>query len=863
MKNLIKKIFVLALLLMPFYVNAYSQEIENFYVKGVVSDNGDLTVEYYFNMNLTQYNGFGLDISYINPDLYDFNSDVSSYGASKLNNATGIELLEVRGVDVDPNFDFNNINGDLFKKSLYASVGDYGVYELSNRTNGISLKIYNPSSKGKAFYVKFKLKNIAVLHNDIGELYYNIFNKSFRDGIDFLKGDIYFPNNDAELKVWAHGPLTGNVLNKEGHLYFEMEDVNPYTAIDVRATFSKNVISKSSKKSNVSALEKILLYEEDKAAQANYEREQEEKKLLSSIDDRLSLLEKNLTSSNYELVKTPNLRYSYNEIYSDSTKILDKEKKLEIEKRLLAVDTKLIEYEKEYAKKTVSDFEENITRENYNIVINAISAVKDENLKNELSKKVIDIKVKLDEKEKNEILEEISYLKKSLNYSDYLTLYKKINELDNKINKEYLNEELTKVYFLIEKHEKDEQIPYYVIAVVLFMSIVGLGILVYLKCFKKYKTEFNGKYYRDFPDGSAPEIVSYLMNRKLTDNALSAAMLELIRKKYITYKQIDKKNYEISKNINENEVNLKQNERDLLKIIFAKKDVITTKELKKYGSSSYSKVYRLWTDYKDNIEEEFDDRKLYEVKSKKGKTIVSNSNILVIFIIFISMGFPIIIPFIPLILLIKTLVTKFDTKIEKVKKIYITFLWTMIPLSIALIIYINIKFSLVYTSVKFYVVIIILSIIMLIYTYTKERRSKEGEELYKKWEGLKNFLDDFGKFENKELPEINLWEKYLVYATLFGNAKKVSEVMKLKVKELNMQSEFMDVDVTDLYYVNRMLSNSLRSSVNAATSAKIASERSSSSGGGSYGGFSSGSGGGGGFSSGGGGGGGGTGGGHF
>ena len=33
MKNLIKKIFVLALLLMPFYVNAYSQEIENFYVK--------------------------------------------------------------------------------------------------------------------------------------------------------------------------------------------------------------------------------------------------------------------------------------------------------------------------------------------------------------------------------------------------------------------------------------------------------------------------------------------------------------------------------------------------------------------------------------------------------------------------------------------------------------------------------------------------------------------------------------------------------------------------------------------------------------------------------------------------------------
>ena len=38
MKNLLRKIFVLGLLLTPFYVNAYSQEIENFYVKGVVSD---------------------------------------------------------------------------------------------------------------------------------------------------------------------------------------------------------------------------------------------------------------------------------------------------------------------------------------------------------------------------------------------------------------------------------------------------------------------------------------------------------------------------------------------------------------------------------------------------------------------------------------------------------------------------------------------------------------------------------------------------------------------------------------------------------------------------------------------------------
>ena len=112
------------------------------------------------------------------------------------------------------------------------------------------------------------------------------------------------------------------------------------------------------------------------------------------------------------------------------------------------------------------------------------------------------------------------------------------------------------------------------------------------------------------------------------------------------------------------------------------------------------------------------------------------------------------------------------------------------------------------------------------------------------WKALKNFLNDFGKFSDKEVPEIALWEKYLVYATLFGCAKRVIKVMKVKM--IDKPNDYFDTYL-DLYTMNRYITNTVRQSHSAAQSAYNAAHYSSSSGG-----YSSGGGGGGGFSSGGG-----------
>lgn len=57
-------------------------------------------------------------------------------------------------------------------------------------------------------------------------------------------------------------------------------------------------------------------------------------------------------------------------------------------------------------------------------------------------------------------------------------------------------------------------------------------------------------------------------------------------------------------------------------------------------------------------------------------------------------------------------------------------------------------------------------------------RSKKAEEINKKLEGLKNFLKDFSKLDEREAKEIILWDEYLIYSVLFGHNEKIVDEYK-------------------------------------------------------------------------------------
>ena len=57
-----------------------------------------------------------------------------------------------------------------------------------------------------------------------------------------------------------------------------------------------------------------------------------------------------------------------------------------------------------------------------------------------------------------------------------------------------------------------------------------------------------------------------------------------------------------------------------------------------------------------------------------------------------------------------------------------------------------------------------------------------------KWFGLYNFLNSDTLINEKEVYELPLWEKYLIYATAFGISEKVIKAIKIHAVELNINS---------------------------------------------------------------------------
>ena len=131
------------------------------------------------------------------------------------------------------------------------------------------------------------------------------------------------------------------------------------------------------------------------------------------------------------------------------------------------------------------------------------------------------------------------------------------------------------------------------------------------------------------------------------------------------------------------------------------------------------------------------------------------------------------------------------------------------------------------------------------YVISFKKRTIKGNDDYNKWNGFKKFLNDFGRLEEKELPEIILWEKYLVYASVFGLADKVSKTMKIKFSELHPNDEF-NPTFSD-YYMMSSMSNTLTKTVSSSVTKSYSAvqnykSNNMSSGSGMGGGFSSGGG---------------------
>ena len=114
--------------------------------------------------------------------------------------------------------------------------------------------------------------------------------------------------------------------------------------------------------------------------------------------------------------------------------------------------------------------------------------------------------------------------------------------------------------------------------------------------------------------------------------------------------------------------------------------------------------------------------------------------------------------------------------------------------------------------------------------------TQKGIDENEQWKGLKKYMEDFSMLDKREVPEIVIWEKFLVYATVFGIADRVLKQLKIVYPNITEQ-----MDLNTYGYMYLMMNTNFSNSFSNAITTSMSSAYSSASGGG--GGFSGGGGG--------------------
>ena len=144
-------------------------------------------------------------------------------------------------------------------------------------------------------------------------------------------------------------------------------------------------------------------------------------------------------------------------------------------------------------------------------------------------------------------------------------------------------------------------------------------------------------------------------------------------------------------------------------------------------------------------------------------------------------------------------------------------------------------------SLAFFIVVTIINLILNIKITTSFNGfTQKGINEQEQWKAFKKYMEDFSYLNEKEVPQLVLWEKYLVFATAFGIADKVLKQLKVKYPELNDPDTIHSMILFNSMYSSNGFNTGFINSISSSTSRMYSSTYSSGSGGG--GGFSGGGG---------------------
>lgn len=336
---------------------------------------------------------------------------------------------------------------------------------------------------------------------------------------------------------------------------------------------------------------------------------------------------------------------------------------------------------------------------------------------------------------------------------------------------------------------------------------------------KKFVPEQEMEYYREVPrknatPGEAVQLLQKNITKTLNYNDLgkvfSAVLLNLKLKGYLdfeideTKKDKDKEKISIRMIKKSNAEELASEEKEVYAFLeqatLRKEDrTLTLKELQKVIKSNPEKIQKLGEGMGKNIHSTLTTESLLD--EKKAKEYSSTTGIIVLQVVFLIFYL------------------MFAFMIVMAEEIGFNTLTKVIMLITSILGVVSIAKK--------------IGILRKINVFTQK-----GINEIEEWKGLKKYMEDFSLLNEREVPDIVIWEKFLVYATALGIAEKVIKQLKM------VYPNFEQLTGTDYTMMYMMMHTDFSSSFSSAISSSISSTYSSATGGG--GGFSGGGGGGGG-----------------
>ena len=282
-------------------------------------------------------------------------------------------------------------------------------------------------------------------------------------------------------------------------------------------------------------------------------------------------------------------------------------------------------------------------------------------------------------------------------------------------------------------------IGFYLGRVVLVLAVAWwlfLVVFIYLKNSKRYKVENEyGEYFRELPDDYSPSIAGTLVSRNLypSGRELFAMLLDLVRKGHLKLEEGEKTTTLI---LQESGKPLSEEEKFILNWYIrelgdGEKIVLESVEASikgRGGAKEFNRNYERWRTivYSDMLEK--------NLKMDKRDKFSTSLGIFTGIAYFIGGGMLV-----------------------------------------------------VYFQSELFILMILLGLILLPYTFSRKRASLEKEKAISRWEAFKKFLVDYSNLEEAKLASIELWEHYFVYAVALGVAEKVakgySKIMSKKGEE--------------------------------------------------------------------------------